>query len=360
MIQSPDSGELTTLCEQLTRLSGPTNATGVWPEEQLRLCGEAGVFRWFLPRDVDGLAWDDVDVVRGYLALSAACLTTTFVITQRTSACRRFAASQNTELKGRLLRPLATGKSFATVGISHLTTSGRHLARPRVEAVRADGGWELSGVVPWVTGADHAEHILLGATVVEEGQPTADELLLALPTLAKGVDVPVPFDLIGVSASHTGMVTLEKVLVEDAMLVAGPCEGVLAASGRGVSAGGHETSTLALGLASSAIEYLQSEAANRPDLDEAATVFGAEHEELVAELLAIARGEPACGTQELRTRANSLVLRATQATLAAAKGAGYIQGHPAGRWCREALFFMVWSCPQPVMAANLCELAGIE
>jgi hypothetical protein len=56
---------------------------------------------------------------------------------------------------------------------------------------------------------------------------------------------------------------------------------------------------------------------------------------------------------------NSLVLRATQATLAAAKGAGYAAGHPAGRWCREALFFLVWSCPAPVLQANLCELAGI-
>ncbi|MEN1680739.1 MAG: acyl-CoA dehydrogenase family protein [Planctomycetota bacterium] len=360
MIESPDSGELTTLCEQLAGKAGATDAAGKWPEEQLRLCGEAGVYRWFLPRDVDGLAWDDADVVRGYLALSAACLTTTFVITQRTSACRRFAGSDNTALKGRLLRPLSTGKAYATVGISHLTTSGRHLARPRVEAVRVDGGWQLSGVVPWVTGADHAQHILLGATIVEDGEPTTNEVLLALPTSAEGVEVPPPFQLIGVSASHTGMVNLKNAFVEDGMLVAGPCEQVLAASGRGISAGGHETSTLALGLASAAIDYLQSEAANRPDLDEAATRFGAEHAELVDELLAIARGEPACSTQELRTRANSLVLRATQATLSAAKGAGYVAGHPAGRWCREALFFMVWSCPQPVMAANLCELAGIE
>ncbi len=63
---------------------------------------------------------------------------------------------------------------------------------------------------------------------------------------------------------------------------------------------------------------------------------------------------------ELRTRTNRLVLRATQATQVAAKGTGYIAGHPAGRWCREALFLRVWSCPQGVMNANLCELAGLE
>jgi hypothetical protein len=46
--------------------------------------------------------------------------------------------------------------------------------------------------------------------------------------------------------------------------------------------------------------------------------------------------------------------------LSAAKGSGYVIGHPAGRWCREALFFLVWSCPQPVLSAHLCELAGIS
>jgi alkylation response protein AidB-like acyl-CoA dehydrogenase len=57
---------------------------------------------------------------------------------------------------------------------------------------------------------------------------------------------------------------------------------------------------------------------------------------------------------------NDLAMRATQAALATAKGTGYVIGHPAGRWCREALFFLIWSCPQPVMAAHLCELAGIS
>jgi hypothetical protein len=74
----------------------------------------------------------------------------------------------------------------------------------------------------------------------------------------------------------------------------------------------------------------------------------------------LAAGLPACTAEELRSRANSLVLRSSQAALTAAKGSGYVLGHPAGRWCREALFFLVWSCPQPVMAAALCELAGLS
>jgi len=37
-----------------------------------------------------------------------------------------------------------------------------------------------------------------------------------------------------------------------------------------------------------------------------------------------------------------------------------VAGHPAERLVRESLFFLVWSCPQSVSAAVMCELAGLE
>ena len=79
-----------------------------------------------------------------------------------------------------------------------------------------------------------------------------------------------------------------------------------------------------------------------------------------AQLLEVAQGATSCTSEQLRAQANSLVLRATQSALVAAKGTGYVAGHPAGRWCQEALFFLVWSCPQGVLTSNLCEWAGIE
>src|SRR5213079_2877654 len=116
---------------------------------------------------------------------------------------------------------------------------------------------------------------------------------------------------------------------------------------------------LAIGVASAAIDFLKAESALRSELVAPTSSLHEEQRELESDLLFLAAGEPICSNEELRTRANSLVLRAAQAALAAAKGTGYVVGHPAGRWCREALFFLVWSCPQLVMAANLCELAGL-
>jgi hypothetical protein len=113
-------------------------------------------------------------------------------------------------------------------------------------------------------------------------------------------------------------------------------------------------------LATAAIRYIEQESEERPALNRAAEALREDRQQAECDLLALADGQQNCTQGELRARANSLALRASQAALTAAKGAGYVVGHPAGRWCREALFFLVWSCPQPVVEANLCELAQIE
>lgn len=353
-IRSPDDPALDALTAELADRATALDAQGGWPAAQLAACARAGVFEWFVPREAGGQGWSDVDVVRGYLRLSAACLTTTFIITQRAGACRRIAESAPETLRDRLLPPLLTGETFATVGISHLTTSRRHLGRPVLSARETADGFRLDGYSPWVTGAIHAHSIVLGATL-EDGR----QVLLAMPTDLPGIELCQPLPLVGLSGSHTGEVRCHDVTVGREWLLAGPEENVMS-SGQGAATGGLQTSTLAVGLTLAAVEYLEDEAARRDDLRQAAAGLRNEVDAARDDLLALAAGTAVCTAQDFRARANSLVLRSTQAALAAAKGSGYVVGHRAGRWCREALFFLVWSCPQPVMAANLCELAGLS
>jgi alkylation response protein AidB-like acyl-CoA dehydrogenase len=358
-VQSPDDPSLGELCQQLSERAADLDRHPRWPAEQLRLCADYGVFEWFLDRRWGGQSWDEESVVRGYLALSAACLTTTFIITQRTGACRRIAGCNNNRLQEELLPGLAKGERFATVGISHLTTSRRHLGRPVLAATEVDGGFRLDGFSPWVTGGPAAHTLVLAATVVEDNVATDRELLVAISGGSAGLIVEPPLPLVGLSASCTGAVRLENVFAPREAIIAGPIPNVMS-SGVGAGTGGHETSTLAIGLSNAAIEFLAAEAKQRDLLLAPAGALAEEHQALKADLLAIASGRNVCTKEALRGRANSLALRATQASLSAAKGNGYVVGHPAGRWCREALFFLVWSCPQPVANAQLCELAGIE
>ncbi|HND52608.1 MAG TPA: acyl-CoA dehydrogenase family protein [Pirellulaceae bacterium] len=361
-ITRPDQPEFDYLCGRLHDSASAVSSSSVastidasaWPAAQLADCAACGVFEWFLPRDCGGQEWSEADVARGYIGLARACLTTTFVITQRMGACTRIAGSDNHELARRLLPDLIAGRTFATVAISHLTTSRRHLGRPILRAERESNGYRLDGYSAWVTGADQAQQIVVGATL-DDGR----QILVALPTDLPGVATPPPEPLVALSASRTGRLTCEQVFVPDEWVLSGPSENVLR-TGRGAGTGGLQTSLLALGLASAALAYFHREAQLRTELSPVAAALDGERRELEDDLLAASSGASNCSNESLRTRANSLVLRATQAALAAAKGTGFVDGHPAGRWCREALFFLVWSCPQPVLNANLCELAGLD
>lgn len=358
-ISSLDDPAFEELCQMLAVRATELDRTNAWPEEQLRSCGERGIFEWSVDSAWGGQAWDAEKVVRGYLALSAACLTTTFIITQLTGACRCIAGSDNDVAKKRFLPSLARGEQHATMGISQLTTSRQHLTTPVLRAEKTDGGFMFDGYSPWVTGAAHADAVVVGATLMDGDRPTGLQMLAAIPTDLPGVSMPKSFQMIGITASHTGPVRFDRVFVADEWLLAGPVEDVVH-SGIGAETGRYETSTLAIGLADAAIGYLQDEAAKRSNLDIPLDALRAEHTALRDELLAIARGQSSVTNDALRHRANSLVLRATQSALTAAKGAGYVIGHPTGRWCREAIFFLVWSCPKSVLTSNLCELARVE
>ena len=129
-VSSPDDPTLDALCGRLSLLAPSLDASDAWPSEQLELCTSAGVFRWFLAEQWGGLSWSESDILRTYVRLAAACPTTTFVITQRMGAAIRIAASDNDWLKRTLLPNLVTGRTFATIGISHLTTSRQYVDRP--------------------------------------------------------------------------------------------------------------------------------------------------------------------------------------------------------------------------------------
>ncbi|HRA86590.1 MAG TPA: hypothetical protein PK992_00915, partial [Planctomycetaceae bacterium] len=131
-------------------------------------------------------------------------------------------------------------------------------------------------------------------------------------------------------------------------------------SGAGGGAGSLGTSAVAIGTAQGTLRMFREEVDRRPELAE----FVEPLQEEVAKLTKMLRESASnssdsntASAEEIRQRANSLALRSAQAWLAATKGAGYIVGHPAERAVRESMFFLVWSCPQQVLAANLRELS---
>jgi len=296
MIETPESSQLQPLCDELAALA---DAPG-WPAEALSRCAEAGFYRWFVSRENGGFGWTSTEIATGYLALSKANLTVTFILTQRVAALRRIAGCENEGLKQRLIPKLLSGEESATVGISHLTTSRRHLAKPALSVVEMGDGFQASGTSPWVTGGKGADWILLGGNLVDEsGNADGREILFLAESDSPHVVIKDGFDLIALSASQTGAVTVAELAIPTKNVVAGPVEQVL--TGNGGGAGGLQTSVLALGLAAAAIDFIEAEAKQRSDLAATQTSLRSQHEILCRDLFAATDGSAEITAAEIRS-----------------------------------------------------------
>lgn len=348
----PSDSRLAQLLPILAAHAGAADGERRWPAASWDALREAGVLQWSIPSEFGGTSRADVPLLEGYEQLAGACLTTCFLLSQREAACRRLRDGANAAVRAELLPKLARGETFATVGLSQLTTSRQH-GRPALIARDQGSSFILDGFIPWVTGAPHADFLVIGAVV----EPGGQQILAVLPSHLPGVKVGEPLDLVALEGSLTAEIRCEQVELDRRWLLAGPAEKVLM-TGKG-GAGGLETSCLALGLAGAAIDYLTHEAKQRPDLETTADRLERTRQSVRADMHALVSGATPEAATTLRARANSLVLRATQAALTAGKGAAFLRDHPAQRWARQALFFLVWSCPRPAaeaMLASFCEL----
>ncbi|HRA86591.1 MAG TPA: acyl-CoA dehydrogenase family protein, partial [Planctomycetaceae bacterium] len=226
-----------TLVRTLSELAEP-DSTDVWPAAQLEYLSEAGGYHWNIPMEFGGDGADGAEMLEIYRELASGSLLTTFILTQRNAACQRIQTSDNDAIKSKLLPALCRGEIFATVGISHLTTSRQHLKSPPVVVIPDENsnGYRLTGTVPWATGVAVADILVTGGTLADGRQ-----ILTALPTSREGVKIQTPIALMGLSSAQTSVVNLDNVLVGSDEILHGPVERVMS-SGAGGGAGSLGTS----------------------------------------------------------------------------------------------------------------------
>lgn len=335
-------GQAAALGEQWSRRASAAESD--WPREFWDDCRTNGITRWNVPVDFGGDGQSPAALLEGCLELARGQLLVTFILSQFQAACQRLADAASRDLQRRWLPRLAGGECFATVGISHLTTSRQHVMQPAVKAEIVADGYRLTGEIPWVTGARRADVLVIGGTL-----PDGRQVLAAVPGDRPGLLCTPPLQLLALEGSETSAVVLEDAEIREEELLAGPAPHVLQA-GTTSGAGSLTTSALAVGHALACVDRLAVEAAARSNLVPTVQSLQRRADEVRGDLLHTASGRtPGAWTSEaLRTRATELALHASQALLTASKGAGFMTGHPAERLAREALFFLVWSCPQAV------------
>jgi len=350
-----DSDNLLAGCvARLKEADGPADELGVWPTELWEALSEVGATRWALPHEFGGVGCDRTELLERYARVAEGSLTAALILTQHDAALRRLLPATDRPVARDWIARIAQGQAFTTVGISQLTTS-RRLGTHALRATRTgENGYLLDGTIPWVTAAERADVLVTGA-VTEDGQ----QLLIALPTSRPGITIPASFEIAALQASRTTEVACLEVQIQDDEILAGPSENVVA-SPTSAGTGGLETSALALGMARAAISGMITEASSRADLEEPIHALIDTWNGLWQGLQETAcESSNALPSGQIRAQANAFVLRATQAYLTVRKGTGFLRSDPAQRWARQALFFLVWSCPSPVAQTGIRDLAGL-
>jgi alkylation response protein AidB-like acyl-CoA dehydrogenase len=348
----PERDRISALVDELARIDGEVDLAGKWSEPLWKIVTDHDVPKWSLPPEHGGAAIDRPLLTQRYARIAEGSMTAAFILSQHDAAVRRLVAVPDHPIASDWLKKIAAGEAFGTVGISQLTTS-RRLGSQALLATEVAGGYRLDGGMPWVTAAERADFIVSGA-VMEDGR----QLLIALPADRPGVVVKPAFELAALEASRTTEVACDGVMVADGEILAGPSNEIAATPGA-VGTGGLETSALALGQARAALARLAVQAEGRSELVEPVQTLGESWDAAWTQLLDNARGEPdAIPANQIRAQANTLALSCTQAYLTARKGTGFLRSEPAQRWARQALFFLVWSCPSPIAQAAIRDFAG--
>jgi alkylation response protein AidB-like acyl-CoA dehydrogenase len=212
-----------------------TDGAPLLPSENLDALARAGLYGLAGPPSANRPALSNMSefglVVE---ALAGGCLTTAFVWIQHHRGVRALVDTPNAALRDRYLEDMCAGRVRAGV-----VFGGTH-EPAQVRATRVDGGWQLDGVVPWVTGLGRIDQLY---TMSRSDDGHVVSVLLDARE-GNGIEVR-PLRLVAANASGTVAVTFSSAFVASDRVVS--VEPYLPAPAH--DGGGRPNGSLSLGVA---------------------------------------------------------------------------------------------------------------
>lgn len=316
--------------------------------------GERGWLAPKCPTSLGGLGLDDGEYRQFQSVMARYSGALTFLQTQHQTAASLLLAGNNEALKQAYIPEMVVGKKRVGVGISHLRRQP-----PPLVAKPVEGGYRLSGEVPWVSGAELFDEFI-GAAMLPSGEAvfgllplvnclaeqerpdlTATQTdLTATQTDGGRLVVSEPMALCAVAATNTVRVQLNNWFLADDQVVGARPAGWLTERDRA-----NPLSPLGMifGCTQAGIDVVMRSLTRRQLDHPIAEQLTTQLELMQAELLKTVRLPKAAYGQKiaLRGRAISLMNTAAQAAIISASGAANSLSHPAQRIYRESLLFSI-------------------
>jgi alkylation response protein AidB-like acyl-CoA dehydrogenase len=275
-----------------------------------------------------------------------------FLQTQHQGVVGMIAGGSNQLLKDEYLPKMGDGRKLIGVGFSQLRRPGP----PIMRADPVEGGYQLNGHVPWITGWNFYPEFMIGASL-----PDGQALFAPVPLVSgSGVSIGEPMKLAAMTAANTVTADFQDFFVpEERVALIRPSGWIQNNDQINIAQQG----SFALGCAQAGLDILKRNAEKRK-LDFALQAYENLNRELTALRNATEeeRGnisdETTQARLELRAWQIELAVRCAHAAVTSSSGAANSLANPAQRVYREALVFTVSAQTGPVMQATLNRIAS--
>jgi alkylation response protein AidB-like acyl-CoA dehydrogenase len=318
---------------------------GVYPRDILAGLGAEGLFSAHL-RAHTRLRRADLGIaIQGMAAVSAECMSTGFCTWCQDANGWYLENTDNTALRERLQPGIGRGEVMAGTGMSNPMKTLSGLEGFKLKAVRAAGGYTVSGVLPWVSNLGDGHWF---ATVIEDAANPAHLMFAMVQCGQPGVEIRQNARFVALEGTGTYSVLFRRAFIADEMLLADPVADAVKKILPGVIL---LQTGMGLGVIAACIQLMQeanrTHAAANQYLPKGPSHFADAAAELQRDIVRLAATptETDAGFRRqvltARLRTSEMALEAAQSALLHAGSRGYLQGSPVNRRLRESYFVAI-------------------
>ena len=316
---------------------------GIYPAQAMRALGGAGLFSQHLaahaPRPSIARA------VNAMAAVAETCMSTAFCTWCQDASGWYLEQSDNTALRDRLQTSLATGVQMGGTGLSNPMKSLSNIEKFKLRGRRVAGGYEVSGVLPWVSNLGDGHYF---GTVFENADQPDHRIMTMVRCGQPGVEIRQNARFIALEGTGTYSVLFRKAFVSDDTLLADPLGGMV----KRIKAGFVLLQTgMGLGVIQACITLMReanvTHGHSNKYLPKQADDYAAELHVIRAEIARLAETPLEQSPEYLRAvltarlRISELTLETGQAALMHTGARGYIEGSAVNRRIREGHFVAI-------------------
>lgn len=347
---------------ELAPMAGDIDHKGIYPGAAMASLGRAGLFSSHL-REHTLLERPSMSAaIQTMAAVSAECMSTGFCTWCQDASGWYLENTENTGLRDKLQSAVASGAVMAGTGMSNPMKTLAGIEGFKLKAQRCDGGYIVSGVLPWVSNLGDGHWF---GTVVQDAANEKHLMFAMVRCGQPGVEIRQNARFIALEGTGTYSVLFRRAFIADEMLLADPVEDAV----RKILPGVIMLQTgMGLGVIEACIglmhESNRTHGASNQYLPRGPSYYEDASAAVLAEIDTLA-ATPTENAREFmqrvltaRLRVSELALDASQFALLHAGSRGYLEGSPVNRRLRESYFVAIITPSIRHLRKELARLAG--